>query len=121
MVKTGGEGGKGQTVRSGGGKGPAFEGGQTPWARRLAAAQGCLAEGARHRPLPSDLRRAQRRRPRRLGRDGRSLAAVAAKNTASSSLRDGVKILGGGAKKKSTGTLPAGLKFPRRPVLGVGA
>ena len=35
MVKTGGEGGKGQTVRSGGGKGPAFEGGQTPWARRL--------------------------------------------------------------------------------------
>ena len=32
MVKTGGEGGKGQTVRSGGGKGPAFEGGQTPWA-----------------------------------------------------------------------------------------
>jgi large subunit ribosomal protein L15 len=35
MVKTGGEGGKGQTVRSGGGKGPAFEGGQTPWQRRL--------------------------------------------------------------------------------------
>ncbi|MDQ2663619.1 MAG: uL15 family ribosomal protein, partial [Candidatus Eremiobacteraeota bacterium] len=35
MVKTAGEGGKGQTVRSGGGKGPAFEGGQTPWARRL--------------------------------------------------------------------------------------
>jgi large subunit ribosomal protein L15 len=35
LVKTGGKGGKGQTVRSGGGKGPAFEGGQTPWARRL--------------------------------------------------------------------------------------
>lgn len=35
LVKTGGEGGKGQTVRSGGGKGPSFEGGQTPWARRL--------------------------------------------------------------------------------------
>ena len=34
LVKTGGEGGKGQTVRSGGGKGPSFEGGQTPWARR---------------------------------------------------------------------------------------
>src|SRR5579875_3548853 len=30
-----GKGGKGQTVRSGGGKGPSFEGGQTPWARRL--------------------------------------------------------------------------------------
>lgn len=35
MVKTSGKGGKGQTVRSGRGKGPAFEGGQTPWARRL--------------------------------------------------------------------------------------
>src|SRR5579875_396441 len=35
LVKTGGKGGKGQTVRSGGGKGPSFEGGQTPWARRL--------------------------------------------------------------------------------------
>jgi large subunit ribosomal protein L15 len=40
MVKTGGEGGKGQTVRSGGGKGPAFEGGQTPWARRLPQNRG---------------------------------------------------------------------------------
>jgi len=40
MVKTGGEGGKGQTVRSGGGKGPAFEGGQTPWARRLPQRKG---------------------------------------------------------------------------------
>ncbi len=40
MVKTGGEGGKGQTVRSGGGKGPAFEGGQTAWARRLPHSRG---------------------------------------------------------------------------------
>lgn len=40
MVKTAGEGGKGQTVRSGGGKGPAFEGGQTPWARRLPHRRG---------------------------------------------------------------------------------
>jgi large subunit ribosomal protein L15 len=40
MVKTGGEGGKGQTVRSGGGKGPAFEGGQTAWARRLPHGRG---------------------------------------------------------------------------------
>jgi large subunit ribosomal protein L15 len=40
MVKTGGEGGKGQTVRSGGGKGPAFEGGQTPWARRIPHRRG---------------------------------------------------------------------------------
>jgi len=40
MVKTGGEGGKGQTVRSGGGKGPSFEGGQTAWARRLPHRRG---------------------------------------------------------------------------------
>ncbi|HTU83848.1 MAG TPA: 50S ribosomal protein L15 [Candidatus Acidoferrales bacterium] len=40
MVKTGGEGGKGQTVRSGGGKGPSFEGGQTPWSRRLPHKRG---------------------------------------------------------------------------------
>ncbi len=45
MVKTGGEGGKGQTVRSGGGKGPAFEGGQTAWARRLPHARGYSQKG----------------------------------------------------------------------------
>jgi len=40
MVKTSGKGGKGQTARSGGGKGPNFEGGQTPWARRLPQRRG---------------------------------------------------------------------------------
>ena len=40
LVKTGGKGGKGQTVRSGGGKGPNFEGGQTPWFRRLPQRRG---------------------------------------------------------------------------------
>ncbi len=40
MVKTGGKGGKGQTARSGGGKGPNFEGGQTPWYRRLPQRRG---------------------------------------------------------------------------------
>ncbi len=45
MVKTGGEGGKGQTVRSGGGKGPAFEGGQTPWSRRLPHKRGYSQKG----------------------------------------------------------------------------
>jgi large subunit ribosomal protein L15 len=33
--KTAGKGNKGQLARSGGGKGPGFEGGQTPLARRL--------------------------------------------------------------------------------------
>src|SRR5579872_6299640 len=40
MVKTSGKGGKGQTARSGGGKGPNFEGGQTPWSRRLPQRRG---------------------------------------------------------------------------------
>jgi large subunit ribosomal protein L15 len=40
MVKTSGKGGKGQTARSGGGKGPNFEGGQTPWHRRLPQRKG---------------------------------------------------------------------------------
>jgi len=40
MVKTAGKGGKGQTARSGGGKGPDFEGGQTPWHRRLPQRRG---------------------------------------------------------------------------------
>ncbi len=40
MVKTAGKGGKGQTARSGGGKGPNFEGGQTPWYRRLPQRKG---------------------------------------------------------------------------------
>jgi large subunit ribosomal protein L15 len=40
MVKTAGKGGKGQTARSGGGKGATFEGGQTPWFRRLPQRKG---------------------------------------------------------------------------------
>jgi large subunit ribosomal protein L15 len=40
LVKTSGKGGKGQTARSGGGKGPNFEGGQTPWFRRLPQLRG---------------------------------------------------------------------------------
>lgn len=39
-VKTAGRGGKGQTARSGSGKGRAFEGGQTPWYRRLPKLKG---------------------------------------------------------------------------------
>lgn len=38
--KTSGRGGKGQTARSGGGKAPGFEGGQTPWYRRLPKFKG---------------------------------------------------------------------------------
>jgi large subunit ribosomal protein L15 len=110
MVKTGGEGGKGQTVRSGGGKGPAFEGGQTPWARRLPQKRGYSQKA------------------RDIGHFRQTYAvlnvgALAGWDTSvevsPQSLqaagkikepRDGVKILGG-TTKKPTGTLPAGLRF----------
>lgn len=108
MVKTGGEGGKGQTVRSGGGKGPAFEGGQTPWARRL----------------PHKLGYSQKARD--IGHFRTAFAVVnlhqldgwdaTVEVTPQSlkekgilkALRDGVKILGGAKEGKS---LPTGLKF----------
>jgi len=108
MVKTGGEGGKGQTVRSGGGKGPAFEGGQTPWARRLPHNRGYSQKG------------------RDTGHFGQRLAVVNLHQLATwdatvevspeslkaagilKDLEDGVKILGGAKTGK---TLPTGLKF----------
>jgi large subunit ribosomal protein L15 len=110
MVKTGGEGGKGQTVRSGGGKGPSFEGGQTPWNRRLPQ------------------RRGYSQKSRDIGHFRQTLAVVnvgdlagwdAAVEVSPQSLRaagkiknlkDGVKVLGGSGKSKG-GTLPAGLRF----------
>jgi large subunit ribosomal protein L15 len=112
MVKTGGEGGKGQTVRSGGGKGPAFEGGQTPWNRRLP------------------IRRGVSQKSRDIGHFRQTYAVInigdlngwdTAIEVSPQSLRqhgklkstkDGVKILGGSTKsKKLDGQLPAGLKF----------
>jgi large subunit ribosomal protein L15 len=108
MVKTGGEGGKGQTVRSGGGKGPAFEGGQTPWARRLPH------------------RRGYSQKARDIGHFRARFAVVnlhqldgwdASVEVSPESLRergilkdleDGVKILGGAKGGK---TIPQGLKF----------
>jgi large subunit ribosomal protein L15 len=112
MVKTGGEGGKGQTVRSGGGKGPSFEGGQTPWNRRLPQ------------------RRGYSQKSRNIGHFRQTLAVInvgdltgwdAAVEVSPQSLReagkikslkDGVKVLGGSTKSKAKGgSLPAGLRF----------
>lgn len=108
MVKTGGEGGKGQTVRSGGGKGPAFEGGQTPWARRLPHNRGYSQKG------------------RDTGHFGQVFAVLNVADLADwdaavevspqslqahhkvKALRDGVKILGGAKAGK---VLPTGLRF----------
>jgi len=107
MVKTGGEGGKGQTVRSGGGKGPAFEGGQTAWARRLPHRRG-YSQKARDR-----------------GHFGARISVVTLTRLEKwdpaieitpealhergliKTLLDGVKILGG----RSEATLPAGLRL----------
>jgi large subunit ribosomal protein L15 len=114
MVKTGGEGGKGQTVRSGGGKGPAFEGGQTPWARRLPQRKGVSQKS------------------RDIGHFRTEFAVLNVGDLAGwdpsievspqalkahgklGDLRDGVKILGGTTKsklKQGSAPLPAGLKF----------
>jgi large subunit ribosomal protein L15 len=108
MVKTGGEGGKGQTVRSGGGKGPAFEGGQTPWARRLPH------------------RRGYSQKARDIGHFRSTFAVVNLSALAAwdpavevspesliakklvTKAPDGIKILGG---NKSGSTLPQGLRF----------
>ena len=108
MVKTGGEGGKGQTVRSGGGKGPAFEGGQTPWARRLPHKRGYSQKA----------RDIGHFRSRYAVVNLHQLSAWDASVEVSpeslkergllSSTLDGVKILGGAKSGKS---LPQGLKF----------
>jgi large subunit ribosomal protein L15 len=108
MVKTGGEGGKGQTVRSGGGKGPAFEGGQTPWARRLPQRKG-VSQKARD-----------------IGHFRQSYAVINLSDLAAwdvkivvspqslqasgriKDLKDGVKVLGG---SKNGAQLPSGLQF----------
>ncbi len=108
LVKTGGEGGKGQTVRSGGGKGPAFEGGQTPWARRLPH------------------RRGYSQKARDIGHFRTTFAVVNVAALAEwdpaleispesliakklvTKAPDGIKILGG---NKAGKTVPAGLRF----------
>jgi len=108
MVKTGGEGGKGQTVRSGGGKGPAFEGGQTPWQRRLPH------------------RRGYSQKARDIGHFRTHYTVVNLHDLADwdttvevtpqtlkiakkiKTIGDGVKILGG---SKSGKTVPSGLRF----------
>ncbi|HUA10170.1 MAG TPA: 50S ribosomal protein L15 [Candidatus Acidoferrales bacterium] len=108
MVKTGGEGGKGQTVRSGGGKGPAFEGGQTPWARRLPHKRGYSQKARdighfRARYAVVNLHQLT-------GWDPSvevSPESLKDRGVLSSTL-DGVKILGGSKNGKS---LPQGLKF----------
>ncbi|HEY4442020.1 MAG TPA: 50S ribosomal protein L15 [Candidatus Elarobacter sp.] len=110
MVKTGGEGGKGQTVRSGGGKGPSFEGGQTPWSRRLPQRKGVSQKSRDIGHFRTEF--AVLNVGELAGWDPSVEVSPQSLKDAGKlrNLRDGVKILGGSAKK-STGSLPAGLKF----------
>jgi large subunit ribosomal protein L15 len=108
MVKTGGEGGKGQTVRSGGGKGPAFEGGQTPWARRLPHKRGYSQKA---RDLGHFRSRLAVINLHQLAQWDISVEVTPESLKANGllkSLEDGVKVLGGGKAGKS---LPSGLRF----------
>jgi len=108
MVKTGGEGGKGQTVRSGGGKGPAFEGGQTPWARRLPHRRGYSQKA---RDIGHFRARYAVVNLHQLG--GWDVTVEVSPESLKergvlSNTLDGVKILGGSKAGKA---LPSGLKF----------
>lgn len=108
MVKTGGEGGKGQTVRSGGGKGPAFEGGQTPWARRLPHRRG-YSQKARdigHFRSTYAVVNLDALADWDVAVDVSPQSLVGARIV--SKAADGIKILGG---HKSGKTLPSGLRF----------
>ena len=111
MVKTGGEGGKGQTVRSGGGKGPAFEGGQTPWNRRLPQRRGYSQKSRDIGHFRTEF--AVLNVGDLTGWDAAVEVTPQALKAAGviKDLKDGVKILGGSAKRAKGGSLPAGLKF----------
>ncbi|HEV2037530.1 MAG TPA: 50S ribosomal protein L15, partial [Candidatus Eremiobacteraceae bacterium] len=99
-----GKGGKGQTARSGGGKGPNFEGGQTPWFRRLPQRRGVSQKARSTKVFRTEYAVI-------------NLADLAAWEKARvvtpeslleagfvSKLKDGVKVLG-------AGDAPAGLRF----------
>jgi len=104
MVKTSGKGGKGQTARSGGGKGPSFEGGQTPWARRLPQRR-----GVSQKSRPTKIFRTEYSvvNVRDLDAWDASIVVTPAnlrKHGVIANLQRPVKILG-------TGDAPAGLRF----------
>jgi large subunit ribosomal protein L15 len=104
MVKTAGKGGKGQTARSGGGKGPNFEGGQTPWFRRLPQRRGVSQKARSTKVFRTEFTVVN------LADLGRWDASVTITPSALkeagyiSKLKDGVKVLG-------VGDAPAGLRF----------
>ena len=108
MVKTGGEGGKGQTVRSGGGKGPAFEGGQTPWARRLPHKRGYSQKARDYGHFRQTMSVVNLHQLAEWDASVEVTPESLKEKGILKKLNDGVKILGGSKSGKS---LPSGLKF----------
>lgn len=108
MVKTGGEGGKGQTMRSGGGKGPAFEGGQTPWARRLPHKRGYSQKARDIGHFRTEYAIVNLHQLAEWDTSVDVTPETLKERGILKSLHDGVKILGGGKTGKS---LPTGLRF----------
>jgi large subunit ribosomal protein L15 len=107
MVKTGGEGGKGQTVRSGGGKGPAFEGGQTAWARRLPHRRGYSQKARDRGHFGTRLTVVNLKRLMQWDSSVEITPESLQERGLVKALRDGVKILGDGAGS----ALPSGLRL----------
>jgi large subunit ribosomal protein L15 len=106
MVKTGGEGGKGQTVRSGGGKGPAFEGGQTAWARRLPHGRGYSQKARDTGHFGTRLTVINLQRLAAWDPDIEITPETLRQHGLVKSERDGIKLLGGAGA-----TLPQGLRL----------
>jgi large subunit ribosomal protein L15 len=107
MVKTGGEGGKGQSVRSGGGKGPAFEGGQTAWARRLPHRRGYSQKARDRGHFTSRFAVVSLERLARWDPTVEITPESLHESGFVKTLLDGVKILGG----RNAAALPAGLRL----------
>jgi large subunit ribosomal protein L15 len=104
LVKTAGKGGKGQTARSGGGKGPNFEGGQTPWFRRLPQRRGVSQKARSTKVFRTEF--AVINLADLAGWDSKVTITPSSLKDAGyvSKLKDGVKVLG-------VGDAPAGLRF----------
>jgi len=104
MVKTSGKGGKGQTARSGGGKGPNFEGGQTPWFRRLPQRRGVSQKARATKIFRTELSVVNLADLAAWSKDVVVTPDALLAAGLVSALKDGVKVLG-------SGDAPAGLRF----------
>jgi large subunit ribosomal protein L15 len=94
LGRTSGKGHKGQKARAGSGKGPAFEGGQTPLARRLPK------RGFKNEPFKKEFAVLNLDAIESLGVDVIDPEMLIANNIVKD-LKDGLKILGTGELKRA--------------------